>query len=165
MPVRIRRATVDDAAAIAGLLNAVIAEGRLTAFDQPFSVEDERQFIRQLGPRSVLHLATDNGAILGLQSIDRLSLWASSMDHVATLGTWLKPEARGRGLGPMLFGHSVAFARAHGYSKIVIQVLAVNSRALSFYRGLGFRDIGVAKDHVRLGGTLYDEIYLEMLLD
>ncbi len=165
MPVRIRRATVEDAAAVAGLLNGVIAEGRLTAFDRPFSVEDERQFISALGPRSVLHVADDDGTILGLQSVDRLSIWASSMDHVATLGTWLEPEARGRGIGPRLFEHSVAFARAHDYSKIVIQVLAVNSRALAFYRGLGFRDIGVARDHVRLAGTLLDEIYLEMLLN
>jgi phosphinothricin acetyltransferase len=165
MPISIRRATVDDAAPIAALLNGVIAEGHLTVFDQPFSVEQERQFITTLGPRSALHVADDDGRILGVQSIDRLSPWASSMNHVATMGTWLTPEARGRGIGRMLFHQSVAFARTSGYAKIVIQVLATNRRSLTFYRGLGFADIGVAKKHVRLSGVLHDEIYLELILD
>lgn len=165
MPLNIRRATVEDAAPIAAVLNGVIAEGPLTVFDRPFSVDQERQFIATLGPRSALHIADENGMILGVQSVDRLSHWASSMDHVATIGTWLTPEARGRGIGRMLFNQSAAFARANGYSKIVIQVLATNSRSLTFYRGLGFADIGVAKKHVRLSGVLHDEIYLELLLD
>jgi RimJ/RimL family protein N-acetyltransferase len=46
----------------------------------------------------------------------------------------------------------------------VIQVLAVNSRALGFYRSLGFRDIGVARKHVKLADTLRDEVFLELLL-
>ena len=87
------------------------------------------------------------------------------MSHVATLGTWLTPEARGRGIGKMLFRESLAFARAIGYTKIVVLVLAVNSRALGFYRRLGFSDIGVARNHVRLAGVLHDEVYLELLLD
>lgn len=165
MSIDIRRATVEDAAPITALLNGVIAEGHLTVFDRPFSVEHERQFIAALGPRSALHVADEDGRILGVQSIDRLSPWAASMDHVATMGTWLTPEARGRGIGRMLFDQSAAFARTSGYSKIVIQVLATNSRSLTFYRGLGFADIGVAKKHVRLSGVLHDEIYLELLLD
>lgn len=164
MLITIRRATVDDAPAIATVLNGVIAEGNLTAFDQPFSVEQEREFIKTLGLRSALHLADENGTTLGVQSIDELSPWASSMSHVATLGTWLTPRARGRGIGRMLFRESVAFARANGYTKIVIQVLAVNSRALGFYRSLGFRDIGVARKHVKLADTLRDEVFLELLL-
>jgi ribosomal protein S18 acetylase RimI-like enzyme len=165
MAIRIRRATVEDAAAIATVLNGVIAEGNLTAFDQPFSVEQERQFITALGVTSALHVAEEKGTILGVQSVDRLSHWAASMSHVATMGTWLTPEARGRGIGRMLFTESVAFARASSYTKIVIQVLAINSRALGFYRRLGFTDIGVAKRHVRLAGALHDEIYLELLLE
>ena len=56
---------------------------------------------------------------------------------------------------------SFSFARSHGYRKVVIQVLADNERALRFYRSLGFRDIGIAKEHVRLSNKFHDEIYLE----
>jgi phosphinothricin acetyltransferase len=165
MPITIRRATVEDATSIAGVLNAVIAEGGLTIFDRPFSVDEEREFISTLGPRSALHVADGGRGILGVQSIDRFSHFASSLSHVATMGTWLIPEARGRRIGRMLFTESVSFARASGYRKIVVQVLAMNERALRFYRSLGFRDIGIARRHVQLSGALHDEIYLEVLLD
>ena len=46
----------------------------------------------------------------------------------------------------------------------MIQVLASNVRARRFYEGLGFRDIGVARRHVRLGDKVHDEVYMEVQL-
>ena len=157
----VRRAIVDDAAQIAGVINSVIAEGDLTLFDTPFSEDDERRFIASLGERSALFVAEIAGAIVGVQSIDRFSVVARSMSHVATMGTWLRAEARGQGIGGRLADASLSFARANGYTKVVIQVLAHNGGALRFYRRLGFTDIGVARAHVRLGDRLLDEVYLE----
>ena len=165
MAINVRQATLDDAAAIAAVLNGVIAEGNLTIFETPFSTEAEKRFIGALGPRSALHVAENDGDILGVQSVDQLSAVSRSVDHVATIGTWLRSDARGRGIGRMLFDESVAFAGLKGYTKIVIQVLAANERALRFYRRLGFVDIGVARKHVRLSDVFHDEIYLEKLLD
>lgn len=162
--VTIRRATVDDASNVAAVMNAVIAEQRYTLFDTPFSDEEERAFIVSLGPRSALFVAELDGRILGVQSMDLFVGFARSMGHVGTVGTWLLPDARGRGIGGRLAAASLAFAREQGYSKLVIQVLADNDRALRFYRGLGFTDIGVARQHVQLNGRLLDEIYLERML-
>ena len=47
----IRRATPDDAEAIASVLNAVILEGEHTALTDPFTIEDERAFIEGLCDR------------------------------------------------------------------------------------------------------------------
>ena len=164
MIARIRRATVDDAREIAVVLNEVIAEGGLTIFDQPFSEEDERRFIASLGARSALHVAEIDHAIIGVQSIDLFSHFARSLSHVATMGTWLRSDSRGRGSGRLLAAESLGFAKAHGYTKIVVQVLADNERALRFYRALGFHDIGIARSHVQLAGKMHDEIYLEKML-
>ena len=145
-------------------MNEVIADGGLTLFDQPFSEEDERRFIASLGQRSALHVAESEGAIIGVQSIDLFSSIARSLSHVATMGTWLRSDSRGRGIGRLLAAASLDFARAHAYEKIVVQVLADNERALRFYRALGFRDIGVARLHVKLAGQVHDEIYMEKML-
>jgi phosphinothricin acetyltransferase len=163
--VKIKRATVGDAEAIAAVLNGVIAEGHLTVFDQPFSADEERAFISSLGSRSILHVAQVDGTCVGVQSVDLFSPWIQALSHVATMGTWLAPEARGRGVGRALFKESLSFARSNDYTKIVVQVLAMNDRALRFYRGLGFADIGIFRNHAKLSGTLHDEIYLEMLLN
>ncbi len=50
MDALVRKANVDDAERVAAVLNAVIAEGKFTLFDRPFSTEDERNFISSLGP-------------------------------------------------------------------------------------------------------------------
>ena len=86
------------------------------------------------------------------------------MSHVATMGTWLRSEFRGSGIGRLLAEESLRFAKDNGYRKIVIQVLADNERALHFYRSLGFYDIGIAKEHVRLPDGFHDEVYLEKAL-
>jgi RimJ/RimL family protein N-acetyltransferase len=161
--VRIRQAGPDDAPEVAAVLNAVIAEREYTVFDRPFSDEAEREFLASLGDRQAVFVAEIAGTIVGVQSIDLLMSLARSMDHVATLGTWLRPDVRGRGIGRRLAEQSFAFARSAGYSKVVIQVLAHNERALRFYRGLGITDIGIARQHVRLDDTLRDEVYLEKL--
>jgi ribosomal protein S18 acetylase RimI-like enzyme len=157
----IRKATVNDAKAVADVMNSVIAEGKYTAFDRPFSEEQEKDFISSLGSRSALFVAETCEKIAGVQSIDLFSSFADSVSHVATMGTWLRSDFRGRGIGRSLAEESFSFARNHGYKKVVIQVLADNERALRFYRSLGFRDIGIAKEHVRLADKFHDEIYLE----
>ena len=161
MTVSIRKATVDDAPAVAAVINAVIAEGRYTLFDRPFSDEEERTFIASLGDRSVLHVAVAHDSIIGVQCVDRFATFADSVSHIAHIGTWLLPEVRGEGVGKQLWSQSLAFARNHGYRKAVISVLAHNERALRFYRSVGFRDIGIAREHVRLNGAYHDEIFLE----
>jgi hypothetical protein len=70
-PIIIRRATVADAAQVAAVLNAVIAEGRYTLFDKPFSDAEEGAFIASLGDRAVLHVAVANELIVGVQCVDR----------------------------------------------------------------------------------------------
>ena len=161
MNALVRRATVEDAARVADVLNAVIAEGIYTLFDVPFSEEDERTFISSLGERAALFVAEAEGAIVGVQSLDRFLNYGRSTSHVATMGTWLRREVRGRGIGRALAAESFRFAKARDYTKIVIHVLANNDAALRFYGGLGFEEIGVARKHVRLGGNFHDEIYME----
>jgi len=164
MDARVRKATVDDAEQVSAVLNSVIAEGMLTLFDRPFPVAEERTFIAALSPRSALHVAELESRILGVQSIDLYSDLSQSTSHVATMGTWLRGEARGHGIGKLLAMESFRFATSNGYAKIVIHVLAGNERALRFYRRLGFVDVGVLRRHVRLGGTFHDEVCLEKLL-
>ena len=69
--------------------------------------------------------------------------------------------AASQGIGKQLWAESLAFARQCAYRKALISVLAHNNQALRFYRSLGFADIGVAREHVQLNGTFYDEIFLE----
>jgi RimJ/RimL family protein N-acetyltransferase len=161
MAITIRAAGPPDAAGAARVLNAVIAEGDFTIFDRPFSVDEERRFIEGLGPREVLHIAIENDEIVGVQVLGRFSTVTESTRHVATMGTWIAASHRRRGVGRALADASFLFAREAGYRKIVIYVLGDNDRSLSFYKGLGFGEIGTARAHVLLNGEFKDEVFLE----
>jgi RimJ/RimL family protein N-acetyltransferase len=60
--------------------------------------------------------------------------------------------------------HTLDFARAHSYEKLVVFVRAGNRRAQAFYRSLGFTPCGVLTRQVRIDGQYEDEIFMEMFL-
>ena len=85
------------------------------------------------------------------------------MAHVGQIGTFMLPAWRGRGVGRLLWAATLAFARAAGYRKLVIQVRASNSAAQTFYRGLGFQDCGRLSRQVVIDGVEDDEVLMELL--
>ncbi len=161
----IRKAIPDDAQAVASVINSVILEGKYTALTNPFTEEDERAFIEGLCVRSALFVA-EVDEIVGIQIIepDALAQYTDSMQHVATIGTWIQADFRGRKIGQLLAEASFKFAHAKNFRKIAIQVIADNTGALRFYGNLGFEKIGIAKKHVKLEGKFCDVFYLEKFL-
>ena len=162
----IRKAIPDDAQAVASVINSVILEGKYTALTNPFTEEEERAFIGGLGTRSALFVAEVDDEIVGIQIIepDALAQYTDSMQHVATIGTWIQANFRGRKIGQLLAEASFRFAYAKNFRKIAIQVIADNTGALRFYGNLGFEKIGIAKKHVKLEGRFCDVFYLEKFL-
>lgn len=163
----IRKVTLVDAKAVVAVLNSVILEGKYTALTNPFTEEEERAFIASLGSRSAMFVAEVNTKIVGIQVIepDALVHYADSMQHVATVGTWVQAEFRGYKIGCRLAEASFTFARDKKYEKIAIQVIATNERALRFYGNLGFEKTGIARKHVKLKGRCHDAVYMEKFLN
>ncbi len=166
MEVIIRRAVPEDAKPVAFVLNSVILEARYTALTNTFTEADERNFINGLCPRSAMFVAEVDNQIVGIQVIepDGLAQYTDSMQHVATIGTWIDADFRGRKIGWSLAEASFTFAKRKNFEKISIQVLADNTRALRFYGNLGFKKIGVAKKHVKFEDRFCDVFYLEKFL-
>lgn len=161
---RIRRATPDDAEAISAIWEVICAELVYTAVNRPFSPEQERAYIASLSEREGVFVAEVEGRIVGFQSLDRWARYTDSFDHVGTLGTFVLPEWRGKGIGRQLARHTMDFACAHGYEKLVVYVRAGNRRAQDFYRSLGFIPCGVLTRQVKIDGCYDDEVFMEMFL-
>jgi RimJ/RimL family protein N-acetyltransferase len=164
-PYSLRRATAQDAEAVAALIGRIAAERIHSAIDRPFSVEQERAYLSGLSPREAFHVAVAGDEVVAVQSLDRCSPLLGSMDHVAQLGTFVLPEWRGKGLGSALWTVTRSFAREAGYRKIVIQVRASNAAALRFYARLSFQPCGKLTRQVIVDGFADDEILMELFLD
>jgi len=161
--VRIYKASLRDAKGVVDVLNSVIAEGNVTTMDKPFTIQEEERFIASMNYREALFVAEINGKIVGVQGIYLYSVMNAN-NHVATMGTWILKDYRGKGIGKLLAQEAFNFAKKSGFEKIFIWVMAHNERALNFYRELGFKRIGIAKKQVKLGENYYDEVYMEKFL-
>ena len=157
-----RRVDLKDAAGIAHVLNSVIAEGAYTALTGHWTPQAELAFLQSLGPRSEILIAEAEGRILGFQVSEPFVTYTSTMDHVCHLGTYVLADFRGQGIGRKLAEATLAAARAHGYTKSVVYVLAHNEGDLAYYRSLGFEARGTLTHQTRIDDVYYDEVFMEL---
>jgi RimJ/RimL family protein N-acetyltransferase len=75
---------------------------------------------------------------------------------------WVAPEARGRGGARLLCDACVAWARAHGFPEIVLDVVVGNERALRVYEAAGFVIRGETTWHGH-GRTLHEYVMARAL--
>jgi L-amino acid N-acyltransferase YncA len=162
----IRRATPDDAAGVAAVLNGVIAGGRHSLLDTPFTEAEERAYIEALPERSSLHVAEAAGDILGFQTVIPWNTFTTrEFDHVATMGTYVDERHRRRGVGAALAAATFTAAAQMGYEKIFTDLRADNLDSLGYHVALGFTIVGTARRHARVAGRDIDVIFIERFLE
>ena len=85
----------------------------------------------------------------------------ASNAHVGLLA-WLAvtPAAQGKGVGRALSEHVLAAARARGFRKVALNVLARNTRAVALYESLGFVVEGRRVGEYVLCGEAVDSLEL-----
>jgi ribosomal protein S18 acetylase RimI-like enzyme len=109
-------------------------------------------------------IETVEGDVVGFMSLDLWARYTDSFDHVGVMGTIILPPWRRRGIGRRLAEHTLDFARAKGYEKIIIYVRAGNTGAQAFYRSLGFVPKGILERQVKMDGRYEDEVFMERFL-
>lgn len=164
--ITIRDATPDDAAGVVAILTPIIEARTFTAFDTPFTVDDERRFIERLPARGIFHVAVDTNEerIVGLQNVAPFGDYTRAFDHVGVIGTYVDLTRRRQGIATQLFEATVRAAAGKGYQKLFAYVRADNPAALAMYTNRGFAVIGTAFRHAKIDGRYIDEILIERWL-
>ncbi len=87
-------------------------------------------------PRGALYIAHRHGEPIGM-----VALRGRDDDRGEMKRLYVRPAARGSGLGRQLIERVIAAARACGYKAIVLDTLPVMQSAQRLYEEFGFRDI------------------------
>ena len=162
----IRTVEPADAAGVVAVFNPIIEAGCYTSFDTPFTVEAEQAFIEGMKERDIFQVAVrqHDGRIVGFQSMAPVPSFSQAFAHVGVLGTFVDLACRRQGIGRQLFAATLPLARQKGYKKIFTYVRADNSGGLAAYLAQGFRIVGTAQQHIKIGERYIDEIVIEKLL-
>jgi L-amino acid N-acyltransferase YncA len=163
----IREAQPDDAEEIVSIFNPIIEAGVYTAFDTPFTVDAEREYILNFPQRGIFHVAErrQDRRVVGFQSMEPFATYTHAFDHVGVLGTYVDLAYRREGIAAYLFEFTFEAARRKGYEKIFTFVRADNSPALSTYLKQGFQIVGTARRQAKIKGNYVDEIIIEKFLN
>lgn len=123
----------------------------------------ERALLRQRGLEETL-VAELGGRVVGFVFLGRKGPHPGDR-HVCRLRELaVAPGAARRGVGRALLEHAVARARAGGFRKLTLSVLATNEAALRLYERAGFAVEGRLAGEFFLGGRYVDDLLLALPL-
>ena len=163
----IREVDIKDAGGIVQILNPIIEAGIYTAFDTPFTLAEEKNYLSNFPPRGIFNIAecSTTHKILGFQSLEPFANYTHAFDHIAIIGTFVDLSKRKMGIATALSKVNFSLAKQKGYEKIFTYIRADNNPSLDFHvKKLGFQIIGKAKRQVKLGKNYVDEILIEKFL-
>jgi putative acetyltransferase len=109
---------------------------------------------RYAPPDGRLLLARDGAAAVGCMGLRRVDAATGEVKRL-----YIRPEARGRGLGGELARRVIVAARGIGYLRLVLDTLEPMAEARRLYASLGFREIPAYYVNP-LPGAIYMELRL-----
>jgi L-amino acid N-acyltransferase len=164
MPVTIRNATSDDAAAICALWNPIIRDTVITFNPVEKTEADIAAMItdRQNAGWAFL-VAEDGPQRLGFATYAQFRAglgYARSMEHSINLS----PAARGLGVGRALLAALEDHARAQGYHVMVAAITGDNLGSIRFHAGLGYAHVGTMPQVGWKFGQFHDLCLMQKIL-
>jgi putative acetyltransferase len=99
-------------------------------------------------------LAEVEGEIVGCAAVREFEPGVAELKRL-----YVRPAARGRGLGRALSIEAIARARADGFTSIRLDTLPEMTEATALYRSLGFKEISAYR-HNPIPGTQFFELEL-----
>lgn len=81
-------------------------------------------------------VALDGAQLIGSGALRRLDDQTAELKRM-----WLAERYQGKGIGFQIITRLFGFARRHGYTRVRLQTSPEQTRAIAFYRRVGFYDI------------------------
>ncbi len=159
----IRPATDADAASIATIYSAGIAERVATFESEPRDAAAIRRWIDQID-RYPLLVATDvDGPVLGFAVVSRYRD-RPCYAGIGEFSIYLAPSARSQGLGRQLLEALITAAAKRGFWKLLSRVFPFNHASRRLCQRCGFREVGIYEKHAQLDGRWLDVLIVERLI-
>lgn len=159
--ISVRTAQRDDASFLHEGFKEVVDEGRwLPTFSINANITDWVHWIDKTNhTREVLLVAFLDEEYAGHLTLQPEE-WNASQ-HVAKLGIIVRKPCRSVGVGSALMMASEDIGLEKDYMKIVLSTFEDNTVAIELYKQLGYRIVGVRRNHFNMPKGFIDEVLME----
>ena len=130
-PIIIEKASVGD--------SPRIAEIEKICFSVPWSENSVKDFIEN--PLCIMFAAKDRGVVCGYIGLYIIA------DECDIANVAVVPEYRKCGIATALISHATDFAQKKNVERMMLEVRASNTPAISLYKKFGFEEVGVRKNY------------------
>jgi len=153
--VRTRDATINDLIAITQIYNEAILTTVATFDTEPKTLDEQKRWFMEHGPKNPIMIAEENDVVLGWAS---LSKWSDrcAYANAAEISLYVKEEHRGRGIGRKLLKYILDKGQKAGLHTVLARIAEGNAISVHLHEAMGFKHIGVMKEVGRKFGRLLD---------
>jgi len=158
--MRVRLATVTDAAAIAAIYNQGI-EDRVGTFETKLRTEAMvAAWFDGVHPIVVVELDCEMVAYASTSSYRPRTCYAG----IVEFSVYVRRDWRGKGAGRLAMTQLIQECEQAGFRKLVSRVFVENAASRGLLRSLGFREVGIYEKHGQLDGVWRDVMIVEYVL-
>jgi phosphinothricin acetyltransferase len=161
----IRRARMDDLAALTEIYNHYVIHTPVTFDVEPYTPETRRPWLEQFGEsgRYQLFVADEAGTVVGYAGTMRFRPKAAYETSVETT-IYLRADRTGRGLGKRLYARLFEALRGVDAHRALGGVTLPNEASVALHKSLGFAPVGTYTEVGRKFGRYWDVLWLEKRL-
>lgn len=161
--VTLRRGGVQDAEAIADILNHYITHTTATFMTDPVTVDDRRAWIKDRAPQHALWVAERHGKAIGWAALSEFRA-RPGFDQTVENSIYLHPNHRRQGLGLRLLNHVIDDAYRHGFHTLVAGVCTEQEPSLKLHQRAGYTQVAHFREVARKYNRWLDVVYLQRML-
>lgn len=149
----IRNPKIEDLDSMLEMVNSVIDERAMISLQERQTRASEKRFLKDVikkieNKEIITKILDEGGVVVGICSVEPCP-WLQR--HIGEMGIFLKKEARGRGLGRMLFEEVIKEGiKVFKFKILKLLVFSKNKPAIGMYKNAGFKKIATIK-----GGAIY----------
>jgi len=151
----IRKAAMEDLAAITEIYNEAILKTVATFDTEPKTVEEQKPWFESHDSRHPILVAEQDGTIVGWASLSKWSDRCAYSD-TAELSVYVKEELRGRGIGKKLMREILDQGQKKGLHTVLARIAESNEVSVRLHEAFGFEHVGTMKEVGRKFGKLLD---------
>lgn len=141
----IRKAKIEDLISINDIYSEAIEKTVATFDTTPKTLEEQKNWFTNHGPKNPILVAEKEESILGWASLSKWSDRCAYSD-TAELSLYIKEKYRGQGIGRKLLEAIIQEGKKTGLHTVIARITEGNETSIHLHETVGFFHIGIMKE-------------------